>query len=366
MAKELLRVEHLQKKFGNDVILEDVNAVINKGDVIAVIGPSGTGKSTFLRCLNRLEEPTGGKVIFDGEDMGARGCRLNLVRQKMGMVFQSFNLYQHMNVMENLMYAPMKVLGLSREEACQRGRKLLRAVGLEEKELSFPDELSGGQKQRIAIARTLAMQPEVILFDEPTSALDPAMEGEVVAVIRRLAQEGMTMIIVTHNMRLAESVANRVFYMDHGVICEEGTPEEIFEHPAREETRQFINGLSGIHQSFQRDSLDYLGLISQIRGLAIRKLFSPGFVQRIEECLETVCLRTVLPAIGKNTEISFDLMYSEKKKCCEIGFAWQSETAEELPEKPALSDRLEELKASLLAYGCREGKICEIRAVVRE
>ncbi len=366
MAEELITIEHLQKKFADETVLEDVSTSIRRGEVVCVIGPSGTGKSTFLRCLNRLETPSSGRIIFDGADMGARDCNLSRLRQKMGMVFQSFNLYHHMNVIDNIMYAPMKVLGLPREEAYQRGRKLLRIVGLEEKEKSFPDELSGGQKQRIAIARTLAMKPEVILFDEPTSALDPTMEGEVVAVIRRLAQEGMTMVIVTHNMRLARSIATRVIYMDHGTICEEGSPGQIFDHPQKEETRRFINGLSGLHMSFLRDELDYLGLLSKINELAVRKLFSPKFVYRIEASVEEIYLQTILPTLQDNIRILFDLEYSEKLENCEIRFRWSSAPHNPLTEMDELSRRLAEHAARDIQYHCGEDGSNEIRIIVEE
>ena len=366
MTGQLITIEHLQKKFGNEVVLKDISTVIRRGEVVCVIGPSGTGKSTFLRCLNRLEVPSSGRIIYDGTDMGTRGCDLCRLRRKMGMVFQGFNLYHHMNAIDNIMYAPMKVLGLSREEAYERGRKLLRIVGLEEKERSFPDELSGGQKQRIAIARTLAMEPEVILFDEPTSALDPTMEGEVVAVIRRLAKEGMTMVIVTHNMRLARSIATRVIYMDHGTICEEGTPGQVFDHPQKEETRFFINGLSGLHMSFLRDDLDYLGLLSKINELAIRQLFAPKFVYRIEASVEEIYLQTILPTLKDNVLVNFDLEYSEKLGTCEIRFHWSCAPNNPLTQMDDLSRRLAEHAARDIQYCFGEDGSNEIRIVVEE
>ncbi len=366
MREELINIEHLQKRFADEAILKDVSTVIRKGEIVVIIGPSGTGKSTFLRCLNRLETPTSGRIIFNGADMGAKDCNLSKVRQKMGMVFQGFNLYHHMNAIDNIMYAPIKVLGLSREEAYQRGKMLLRMVGLEEKEMSYPDELSGGQKQRIAIARTLATEPEVILFDEPTSALDPTMEGEVVAVIQRLAKEGMTMVIVTHNMRLARSVATRVIYMDHGTICEEGMPEQIFDHPQKEETQRFVKGLSGLHMSFLRDDLDYLGLLSKIHELAIRKLFSPKFVYRIEASIEEIYLQTVLPTLEDNILVHFDLEYSEKTESCEIRFRWSSKPQNPLENMDDLSRRLTEYAARNVEYHYAEDDGNEIQIVVDE
>ncbi len=240
MSDVLIRVEHLKKQYPNVTPIEDITTDINKGDVISIIGPSGTGKSTFLRCLNLLETPTSGTITVSGTVITDKKCDVSKVRQKMGMVFQSFNLFSNLSIIENIMAAPVKLLGLSRQDAYNEGMTLLKRVGLEEKALNLPEELSGGQKQRVAIARAIAMKPDIILFDEPTSALDPTMIGEVLAVIKALADEGMTMMIVTHEMQFAKAVSNRVFYMDDGGIYEEGTPEKIFETPQREKTRRFV------------------------------------------------------------------------------------------------------------------------------
>ncbi len=324
----MISIRHLRKEFGSTVVLKDINAEIKKGDVVSIIGPSGSGKSTLLRCLNRLEEPTGGSLLFDGEDVGQKDYKLNLLRQKMGMVFQSYNLFQHLNVLENLTFAPVKLLNLSKEEAEERARKLLRAVGLEDKEESYPDELSGGQKQRIAIARCLAMEPEVILFDEPTSALDPTMVGEVLAVLKRLAEAGMTMIIVTHEMRLAKSVSSRVFYLDQGIIYEEGSPEEIFEHPQRERTKAFVQGQNLLQKSFFKSEMDYLGLISQIHEFAVKKMFSPRLVLHIESAVEILLLKNVLPLLDESAEVKLQLEYVEKKEACRLSISWEGTSAE--------------------------------------
>ncbi len=355
----MISIKHLRKEYANVTPLKDVNAEIHKGEVISIIGPSGTGKSTLLRCINRLEEPTSGTIVVNGTDMGAKDCRLNLIRQKMGMVFQSFNLYNHMNIIENIMYAPIKLLGLSKEEAHERGMKLLRTVGLADKELNYPDELSGGQKQRVAIARTLAMEPDIILFDEPTSALDPTMVGEVLAVIRRLAQEGMTMLIVTHEMRLAKTVSTRIFYMDQGIIYEDGTPDQIFNHPQKERTRRFINGLDGFRKSFYRDKLDYLGFISEIEEFALKKMFSAKMLYQTEAALEEIYLQTILPVLDEKTEMNFALEYSEKKNTCELCFRWKAAEVNPLEGMDDISRSLAEHAAKNIEYhytddGCNE------------
>ena len=346
----MISIQHLRKEFPEGTPLKDVNATIEKGEVISIIGPSGTGKSTLLRCLNRLEEPTSGTILVDGEDICAKDCRLELIRRRMGMVFQSFNLYPHMTVIENIMYAPMKVLKLSRRDAYERGLRLLRTVGLAGRELRYPDQLSGGQKQRVAIARTLAMEPEIILLDEPTSALDPTMVAEVQAVIDRLAKEGMTMLIVTHQMRLAKTVSSRVFYMDQGVIYEDGPPDQIFGHPQKELTRQFIHGLDSIRKSFRRDELDYLGFLSEIRAFALRKLFSPALLYRIEAAIEEIYLQTIRPVLDERTEMGFLLEYAEEQRACHLQFRWRAAPIDPLLGMDELSRRLAEHVAKDIRY----------------
>ena len=248
----LIQVKNLKKHYNHGVIkaLDDVSVDINKGDVMVVIGPSGSGKSTFLRSLNLLEEPTGGEIIFDGiditkkkyEDEIGKTVKLDIdhLRQKMGMVFQHFNLFPHMTILENMVLAPMKVRGMSKEEAEKKALALLDRVGLKDRAGAYPIQLSGGQKQRVAIVRALAMEPEVMLFDEPTSALDPEMVGEVLDVMKELANEGMTMVVVTHEMGFAREVGNRVLFMADGKLLEQGTPEEIFEHPKHVRLQDFF------------------------------------------------------------------------------------------------------------------------------
>ena len=243
-----MRLVHLRKSYGSLDVLRDITADIHRGEVISIIGPSGTGKSTLLRCLNLLEQPTGGSIVVDGEDILAKGYPVNRLRQKMGMVFQSFNLFEHKTVLENVIFAPCQLRHVPEEEARREGlallRKvglaLLRKVGLAEKADVYPSSLSGGQKQRVAIARALAMKPDVILFDEPTSALDPTMVGEVLSVIRQLAKEGLTMLVVTHEMKFAHDVSTRIFFMQGGYIHEDGTPQQIFDNPIHSATKAFI------------------------------------------------------------------------------------------------------------------------------
>lgn len=265
----MISIRHLTKTFLNPdgsmiTVLKDVNCDIEKGEVISIIGPSGTGKSTFLRALNMLEPPTSGDIIVDGENITAHGYPLDKLRRKMGMVFQSFNLFEHKTVMENIIYAPMELLHLSEEDAKVEAMELLKKVGMSQKADVYPSSLSGGQKQRVAIARSLAMHPEVILFDEPTSALDPTMVGEVLSVIRQLAKSGLTMLIVTHEMRFARDVSTRIFFMNEGVIYEDGTPEQIFEHPVHSATKAFVNRIQKLVYEIDGDEYDFLQIHTDI------------------------------------------------------------------------------------------------------
>ena len=236
----MIYVENLHKSFGDLEVIKGVNQHISRGEQVAVIGPSGSGKSTFLRCLNMLEIPTDGKITIDGEEITAHGSDINKIRQKMGMVFQHFNLFPHMTVMKKITMAPVTLKGISKAEAEKKAEELLKRVGLLDKADAYPAQLSGGQKQRIAIARALAMEPEIMLFDEPTSALDPEMVGEVLDVMTDLAKAGMTMVVVTHEMGFAREVSDRILFMDGGYIMEEGTPEQIFENAQNERTKEFL------------------------------------------------------------------------------------------------------------------------------
>lgn len=237
----MIKVEKLVKTFGENTVLKEIDLEVTPGEVVVIIGPSGSGKSTFLRCLNLLEQPTGGKITFEGNDLLAKGVKIDQIRQKMGMVFQSFNLFPHKTVLENLTISPIKVKQQEQAAAEETAKGLLEQVGLAEKADSYPSSLSGGQQQRVAIARALAMDPDVMLFDEPTSALDPEMVGEVLTVMQALAEKGMTMVVVTHEMGFAKEVADRVIFMADGIIQEQGTPEQIFEHPQYARTQDFLS-----------------------------------------------------------------------------------------------------------------------------
>lgn len=236
-----LKVENLKKSFGSLEVLKDLNVEIQEGEVVCIIGPSGSGKSTFLRCLNQLEDISGGKVMIDNNNLSEHSKNINKIRENIGMVFQHFNLFPHLTVLENITLAPKELKDQKEADIKKRALQLLETVGLSEKANDYPNSLSGGQKQRVAIARALAMQPEIMLFDEPTSALDPEMVGDVLEVMQLLARQGMTMVVVTHEMGFAKEVADRVIFMDAGYIVEEGTPEEIFNNPTNERTKDFLN-----------------------------------------------------------------------------------------------------------------------------
>ena len=307
-GSELLKIEHLKKSFGNITPLKDINCTVNRGDVISVIGPSGTGKSTLLYLINRLEDATEGRVVMDGADTGAKGYDLRKMRQSVGMVFQSFNLFSHLTIVENVMLAQVHLLKRTRQEAYEKSMTLLNSVGLLGKALSFPSELSGGQQQRAAIVRTLAVDPEIILFDEPTSALDPTMVGEVLSVIKNLSAKGMTMMIVTHEMKFARDVSNRVFYMDEGIIYEEGTSEEIFDNPKKPKTRQFIRHLRVYLDHVTQEDEDFFTMKTRIEEFAHRNMLGKAILDGMLAVSEELCHNIIAKGLkGYETmDISFE------------------------------------------------------------
>ena len=319
----MIEIRHLRKEFEDTTPLEDINVTINDGDVISVIGPSGAGKSTFLRCINLLETPTSGQIIVNGQDIMEKGCDINEVRKKMGMVFQSFNLFGHLTVIENIMKPQMTLLGRSKQEAYDRAMELLYTVGLAAKALSYPDELSGGQQQRIAIARTLAMDPDIILFDEPTSALDPSMIGEVQSVIRMLAKTGRTMMIVTHEMDFARKISNRILFMSDGGIYEEGTPKQIFDHPQKEKTRRFIQRLTSLTYKIDDPEYDFELLNEELQNYAEKLLIELERTSKLQICLDEICVNNAL--LEDEPEVLINIDYSEKQDVLSLKVRYKGE-----------------------------------------
>ncbi|MBP9988353.1 MAG: amino acid ABC transporter ATP-binding protein [Ruminococcus sp.] len=313
----MIRIEHLRKEYPNAIPLKDVNVTINDGDIISVIGPSGTGKSTLIRCINMLDRPTSGKIIVNGTDITDKHCNISNVRKKMGMVFQSFNLFGHLTVLENVMFAPIELKKMPKQEAYDRAIELLRMVGMDRRAMNYPDMLSGGQKQRVAIARTLSMDPDIILFDEPTSALDPTMVGEVQSVIRSLTKMGKTMIIVTHEMKFAREICNRVFYMDDGGIYEDGTPEQIFDNPQKERTRRFIRHLKVFETVIDGVDFDFAGVVSEINQYAYKNDMPPKMVYRLHALFEELCHELLLPAIEQKL-INFTVEYDAEAQAATV------------------------------------------------
>lgn len=309
----MIRVEGLTKNFAGTPVLRGIDAEIQKGEVICIIGPSGCGKSTFLRCLNRLEEPSGGKVFVGGQQIGTKDADLVKLRQKMNMVFQGFNLFDHLTAIENLTLAPIQLLNQPREEATRNALELLRLVGLAERAHYLPSELSGGQKQRVAIARCLAMNPEIILLDEPTSALDPSMVTEVLAVIRSLARKGLTMLIVTHEMDFAREVSSRVFFMHEGRILEEGPPNQVFDQPRHNETRDFVQLVRSRQYLISGEDFDLPALHGDVEQFCGKHHLSKASLvdlQLLSEEVITLCQKQLKP--GQDLKMSIE--YHEKKR----------------------------------------------------
>ena len=342
----MIEIQHLRKEYPASTPLKDVNTVIQDGDIISVIGPSGTGKSTLLRCINMLETPTSGHILIDGTDVTDKNCDIDLIRQKVGMVFQSFNLFEHLTVIENIMMPQTDLKKRTRQEAFDKGMSLLHSVGLGRQALRYPSELSGGQKQRVAIARTLAMDPEAILFDEPTSALDPTMVGEVQTVIRQLSQSVKAMMIVTHEMRFAKEISNKVFYMDQGIIYEEGTPEQIFDHPVKERTRAFVIGLKVLHIHVNSESFDFIGTQSQIEEYCYKNQVSVKTAYRISSVFEELCVQILMPTLSE-CDISMTVEYSEKSAQTRMVLRYGG-----VPFNP--KDTKNELAFKVLAGLCKE------------
>jgi polar amino acid transport system ATP-binding protein len=353
----MIRVEHLAKRYGDCSVLKDVSAEIRKGEVVSIIGPSGTGKSTLLRCLNLLEWPSGGTIHIDGVDILDRKTDIAKVRQKMNMVFQSFNLYAHLMVLENLTLGPIKLKRMDKRNARTKALDLLRLVGLGEKADRYPHELSGGQQQRVAIARCLAMDPEIILFDEPTSALDPTMVSEVLSVIRRLAKDGMTMAIVTHEMEFARDVSNRVFYMDEGLIYEEGTPAQIFGNAQKEKTRAFVNRIRSYSYRIGSPDFDRYAMNAEIEAFCEKHILPRetryNLMLAIEELLELH-----MPGLC-DAPLDLSVTYAEKAGTVEVVFARGGEWANPLESNLQPDDLAVKIIRGLagsIAYRAADGR----------
>ena len=326
-TSSLLRITHLKKSYGDFNVLRDINTEVHRGEVISIIGPSGTGKSTFLRALNLLDPPTSGEIRFYDENILAKGYPVNMLRQKMGMVFQSFNLFEHLNILDNVTFAPMKLLGLSRTEAETEAMALLRKVGLAEKADVYPSSLSGGQKQRVAIARALAMKPDVILFDEPTSALDPTMVGEVLSVIRQLAKEGLTMLIVTHEMKFAHDVSTRIFFMYDGYVHEDGAPEQIFENPVHSATKAFIQRIRKEVFEIDGPDFDFLGMHSAMAAFCHKY----GIAEKLETA-ELLTDKMLDGAMAQYRPITVRITHSEQSGVTALDFMVEKMTATPLTD----------------------------------
>ena len=359
-AEPVIKVRNLKKSFEEVTPIRDVNCDIHKGDVISIIGPSGTGKSTLLFLLNHLMVPDEGSIVFEGQDTLAKGYDHNKMRQKIGMVFQSFFLFSHLTIVENLMLAQTELLKRSRKEACERSMELLQTVGLADKALSLPGQLSGGQQQRVAIVRAMAMDPDILLFDEPTSALDPTMIGEVLAVIRKLAMNGMTMLIVTHEMRFARDVSNRVFYMDEGIIYEEGTPEKIFDSPDKDKTRQFVHHLQVFEAELRKNEVNEMDLGTGIEQFGYRHMIGRRLVNQMHVIAEELCINTVLPTLDGNEALRLVFEYSDRDGGgIDVHLTYRGAETDPMKDADELSMKLIRHSCQDLEWECRDGQ-CSI------
>ena len=328
----MIELINIRKEYETVTPIKCLSTTINRGDIISVIGPSGTGKSTLLRMINMLERPTSGQILVDGKDITVPGYPLHEVRKKIGMVFQSFNLFNHMTIIENVIDAPVFLKKEDPQKAREKGMELLARVGMADFADSYPASLSGGQKQRVAIARTLAMEPEMILFDEPTSALDPTMVGEVESVIRNLATQGYSMMLVTHDMSFAETVANRVLYLDEGGIYEDGTPEQVFRNPLREKTKEFVMRLKSIECVIDSPTFDYISLNSQIEQFIYKNEMPGDVAKKLRAVIEELVAGMMLPKLqAVKTGASYELKvsYSHKNKSVRIIVAWHVDIKED-------------------------------------
>lgn len=356
MTENMIAIKHLRKEYPNVIPLKDINCEIKKGEVISIIGPSGTGKSTLLRCINRLENPTSGEILVNGISVTDKKTDIYKLRQRMGMVFQSFNLFSHLMVIENVMLGPVDLLKIPKQQAYDEAMSFLRLVGLAEKAYNYPDELSGGQKQRVAIARTLAMKPEIVLFDEPTSALDPTMVGEVLTVIRNLAAEGLTMLIVTHEMKFAYDVSTRIFYMDEGLIYEDGTPQQIFENPQKEKTVAFIKRLKTFDRKITTRDYDFIGMYNEFDSFAAVQLISSAVATSVISLFDELFMANVLPQLAENFEAHLSVIVSELNNQITMLVNWVGEEFNPLEQGDEISLKIAELHYESYKYEYKDGE----------
>lgn len=345
----MMTVRGLSKSFGKNLVFENVDLDVKKGSTTVILGPSGCGKSTLLRCLNRLEKPDSGSITIDGEDILAPKANIDKIRRKLGMVYQGFNLFSHLNVMENMILAPMKVAKLPKADAIKKAEELLALVGMENRRYHMPDQLSGGQKQRVAIARALAMEPEIMLFDEPTSALDPTMVDEVEAVIRRLVENGMTSVIVTHEMRFAKNVASDVIFMENHGIYEQGRAEDVISHPSKDLTRRFMYRARMFEKNITKDDVDIYSLCSEIRHFATA--FS--LTARQSTAIEYLCEELLLPLLrsDKNQSHSAVLQVIAEENLSGYKFIMQFPS---FCDEPLKADEIDELGMKILGSYTKE------------
>lgn len=315
----MINIEHLKKEYDGVTPLKDINVTINKGDVVSIIGPSGTGKSTLLRCINLLETPTSGNIIIDGDSITDKDADVFKIRQKLGMVFQTFNLFNNLTVLDNVTVAPISVLKKNKDEAESEAMEYLKLVGLAEKANAYPKELSGGQKQRVAIARSIAMNPKVMLFDEPTSALDPTMVGEVELVIKKLAKENMTMMIVTHELDFAKEVSNRILYLDEGIVYEDGPPEQIFDNPKHDKTRIFINNIKAVSKTLTSKDFDNIEMQNNIRNFCNHYFINKSVCNICQVIFESAN-ELLFEDVNYDGELNVQFEYSDKEKSIYIKF----------------------------------------------
>ncbi|MBR5336427.1 MAG: ABC transporter permease subunit [Lachnospiraceae bacterium] len=362
-GETIMEVTGLRKSFGDVTPLKDVTFTVKKGDVISVIGPSGTGKSTLLYLINRIMAPDKGRIILEGNDTTAPGYDLCSLHKRVGMVFQSFNLFEHLTVIENITLAQTEILKRDKAEAAKRALEILIQVGLSDKALTLPSQLSGGQKQRVAIARTLAMDPDVILFDEPTSALDPTMVSEVLSVIRKLAAEGNTMIIVTHEMRFARDVSNRIFFMEQGVIYEEGTPDEIFEAPKKDLTRRFIHRLKVFETVIGGGAFDYIDLMTQLEQFGFKNMIDRKKTRKMQLVSEELCCNTIPEYCSGNDDIRLVFEYNENEDRIHMTVSYEGEDRDPVDHTDELSRALILGACPEISFACDNGK-CTIKAVI--